>query len=80
MLDTENQVQQQVWAAQRLYRICRITREASSSEPCLEQYEQQVQLVTGEELTAAVAAWIALIAEQLRLGKQFVAEEYVAGA
>ena len=77
MLETASQYQQQIWAAQRLYRICRTLRNSLKVEPCLEQYESQVQLLTGEEISPAATAWIALIAEQLRSEKCFDPEQYV---
>ena len=77
MLDTATEHQRQIWAAQRLYRICKTLRNGSADEPCLEQYEKEVQLLTGEELTPAVGAWISLIAEALRSDVPFEAGAYV---
>lgn len=54
---------------QRLYRVCRTYREMSVVEPCLEQYEQQIQLLFGEPMTDAAAAWISKIVGELRSGE-----------
>ena len=77
MLETPTQHQRQLWVVQRLYRICTAFRNSSTAEPCLEQYEQQVQLLMDEEVTPAAGAWIELIVGSLRTGVPFVAEEYI---
>ena len=51
---------------QRLYRVCRTYRDMCHAEPCLEQYEQQVQLLFGEPMTDAAVAWISKIVNELR--------------
>lgn len=77
MLETPTQHQQQLWAVQRLHRICTTFRKMATSEPCLEQYEQQVRLMMDEEVSPAAAAWIELIVCSLRSGQAFRANEYV---
>ena len=77
MLDTPTQHQHQLWVLQRLHRICCSFRNATASEPCLEQYEQQVHLMTDEDVTHAATAWIEIIAQSLRTGNPFVPEEYM---
>ena len=77
MLDTPTQQQRQVWVAQRLYRICSSYRDRSRSEPCLEQYEQQVQLMMGDAVTPAASAWIEIIVQCLRTETHFAAEVYL---
>ena len=49
----------------------------AKSEPCLEQYEQQVRLMMDEEVSPAAAAWIELIVGSLRSGETFRVTEYV---
>ena len=69
--------QQQLRVVQRLYRICATHRRLAATEPCLEQYENQVRLMMDEEVTPAASAWIELIAQSLRSGTEFNAEEYL---
>ena len=77
MLATSAQHQQQLWVVQRLQRICTVYRNTSATEPCLEQYEQQVRLLMDEDVTPAASAWIELIVGSLRTGTTFLPEEYV---
>ncbi len=77
MLETPTQHQQQLWVVQRLHRICSSFRNASSQEPCLEQYEQQVRLMMDEDVSPAAAAWIELIVGSLSNGMPFSASDYV---
>lgn len=77
MLETPTQHQQQLWAVQRLNRICTSFRNIAKSEPCLEQYEGQVRLMMDEEVSPAASAWIELIVGSLRRGETFRATEYV---
>ncbi|MEZ6132739.1 MAG: hypothetical protein R3C59_29070 [Planctomycetaceae bacterium] len=69
--------QRQLWIIQRLQRICTDFRNMSDSEPCFEQYEQQVARMMNEEVTDAAAAWIQLIAVSLRTGTPFIPTEYL---
>jgi len=71
------QRQRQLWVLQRLQRICSGFQKMSKGEPCLEQYEQQVQLMMDEEVTTAASAWIQLIVQSLRSGIDFVPEAYL---
>ncbi|MEO2012764.1 MAG: hypothetical protein ABGZ53_00175 [Fuerstiella sp.] len=77
MLDTPTQHQHQLWVLQRLHRICQSFRSATASEPCLEQYEQQVHLLTDEGVTPAATAWLEIIVQSLRNGNSFMPEEYM---
>jgi hypothetical protein len=77
MLETPTQHQQQLWVVRRLFRICKTFRSMAKSEPCLEQYEQQVRLMMDEEVSPAAAAWIELIVGSLRSGEMFRVTEYV---
>jgi len=77
MLETPTQKQQQLRVVQRLQRICTTYRAATKSEPCLEQYEQQVSLILDEEVTPAASAWIELIVGSLRRNDEFCSEQYV---
>ena len=77
MLDAPTQHQHQLCVLQRLHRICRALRNATASEPCLEQYERQVHLVMDEDVTHAAIAWIEIIVQSLRTGTPFEPEEYM---
>ena len=77
MLETPTRQQKQLWVVNRLYRICTTMRNASTVEPCLEQYEQRVRQMLDEEVTPAAAAWIEIIAQSLRTGTVFSPEECV---
>ncbi|MDG2131035.1 MAG: hypothetical protein P8K08_23755 [Fuerstiella sp.] len=77
MLDTPTQHQYQLWVLQRLHRICLSFRSSTACEPCLEQYEQQIQLVMDDNITHAATAWIKIIVQSLRTGTSFVPEEYM---
>jgi hypothetical protein len=77
MLDAPTQHQHQLWVLQRLHHICQAFRNATASEPCLEQYEQQVHVVMDENVTHAAIAWIEIIVQSLRTGNSFVPEEYM---
>lgn len=74
---TTTQHQQQLWVIQRLQRICTTFRNTTKTEPCLEQYEQQVRMMLDEEITPAATAWIELIVGSLRTGQTFEATDYV---
>ncbi|APZ90683.1 hypothetical protein [Fuerstiella marisgermanici] len=80
MLEMQTQHQQQLWVLQRLHRICEATREAASTEPCLEQYEQQVRLMMDEAVSDAAAEWIRIIVQSLRTGRRFRPQEYMRAA
>lgn len=77
MLESPTSQQQQVWVLQRLHRICVAFRNSAAVEPCLEQYEYQVQLLTGQQLTPAATAWIEVIVHSLRADLPFVPEEHL---
>ena len=77
MLEAPTQQQKQLWVANRLHRICTSFRSSAKIEPCLEQYEQRVRLLMGEDVTPAAAAWIEIIVQSLRTGTTFCAEEYL---
>ena len=80
MLKSPTQRQQQLWVVQRLYRICRVFRNNSATEPCLEQYEQQVRLIMNEEVSPAAAAWIEIVVQSLRTGTDFRPERYLSAS
>ncbi len=77
MLEMQTQHQQQLWVLQRLHRICADTRAEASTEPCLEQYEQQVRLMMDEPVSDAAAEWIQIIVQSLRTGRRFRPQEYM---
>ncbi|MCA9085634.1 MAG: hypothetical protein KDA81_16350 [Planctomycetaceae bacterium] len=77
MLEAPTIYQQRIWVLGRLHRICEAFRSRCRSEPCLEQYEQQVAQMMDEPVTAAASAWIAIIAQCLRSEAPFHPEEYM---
>mgnify|MGYP000713526772 CR=1 FL=1 len=80
MLETHSSHRQQLWVLQRLHRICSATRNSAATEPCLEQYEQQVRLMMDEDVSDAAAEWIQIIAQSLRTGRRFRPQEYMRAA
>ena len=77
MLTTSATLQEHIWILQRLYRICAALRSGSRSEPCLEQYEQQVRLMLDEDVPPAASAWLSIIAQCLRTDTAFHPERYI---
>ena len=77
MLDSPTQSQIQVRVLQRLYRICHALRSECATEPCLEQYENRIQLLMDDRITPATTAWIEIIAQSLRTNTEFRPAEYI---
>lgn len=78
MLDSSTrQDQQQFWVVERLHRICSVFRESCSFEPCLEQYENHVQMILDDAVTPAASAWIELIVQSLRSESKFQPDQYI---